>query len=135
MAASFSQSRLVPRRAGEPRYLVQIADGPLFISLLQKTPDRRQVIPQIVAETAHLGLLLPEALIVDLPQTCQAICLLQPLVIRQNQNGEQQDQRGQKYKGRTTMPWYIATVLTSIESYRPEGQQHHGNQGAQGHGR
>ncbi|CAN3962718.1 hypothetical protein LLOABG_LLOABG_05930, partial [Dysosmobacter welbionis] len=37
-------------------YLVQIADGPLFISLLQKTPDRRQVIPQIVAETAHLGL-------------------------------------------------------------------------------
>lgn len=116
-------------------YLVQIADGPLFISLLQKTPDRRQVIPQIVAETAHLGLLLPEALIVDLPQTCQAICLLQPLVIRQNQNGEQQDQRGQKYKGQHHHALVHRHGIDLDRVIPPEGQQHHGDQGAQGHGR
>ena len=90
---------------------------------------------QIVAETAHLGLLLPEALVVDLPQSRQALGVLQPLVVRQDQNGEQQHYGGQQSEGQHYQPLVQGQGVNRLRLVFLEGQQHHGGQSAQRHGR
>ena len=115
--------------------LIQIAGSPLVVSALHQATDHRQVVPQVVAEAAHLGLLLPEALVVDLPQSRQTAGLLQPLVVRQDQNGQQQHQGGQQREGQHHHALVHGHGIDLDGLVPPEGQQYHGDQSAQGHGR
>ena len=109
--------------------------APWVSSLLQEPLDHRQVVPEVVAELPHLPLLLPEALVVDLPQARQPAGLLQPLVVGQDQHGEQQHDGRHQHEGQHHQPLVQGHGVDSGGLIFLKGQQHHGDEGAQGHGR
>ncbi len=96
------------------------------------------MVPEVVAEGADLPLLPPEALVVAFPEGGQLVCLLQPLVLFQHQYGVQQGQGGEEDEGEHRYPQIhnqaveeeVAVDIIRLE----EGQQHHRQQGAEGHG-
>ena len=70
-----------------------------------------------MAQGAHLGLLLPEPLVVHLPQSGQPVLLLQLLVPGEHGQGCQQGQGGQGGKGQDGIGDPLHEVIHQLVSH------------------
>ena len=84
---------------------------------LQQTQQGGQVVAHVMAQGAHLGLLLPEPLVVHLPQAGQPVLLLQLLVPGEHGQGCQQGQGGQGGKGQDGIGDPLHEVIHQLVSH------------------
>ena len=141
LGAEHGVGRLVLTEAfGSPEdrgtgHLVQIADGILGLSGFQQPSDHGEMIAQIVSQRPHLLLLLPQALVIDLPQSGQLAGPLQPLMVCQDPHGSQQNDGGDQHEGQHNQPLVQSQGIDGGGLIFLKGQQYHGCQGTQRHGR